>query len=426
MAKHLTKNNRTKLAGLIEAVCINAQVRPKDEVASYHRYGRGFGLDLAGYRALHDATTTLQSVEPWNEAYTAKVLQTRIIDAIFAGAETYDELVAKLSDTLNADCKHLRAYVAFSGFHLEPDVEIVIGKYVLRVLGESGVEQEIIGRLNQHMTGEDWTEDECESERKRMRGYLKKHANLPILVVEFHGGIEAAQKHVDPIAEGVGLFIQFCIGALTDRYFDNPIIVDHRGRFTGEFAAYMPVMTVDFDQLSFPNLRGFPYDCVISKKDLESLEARGFLDLAEDFIGPASPTPNATRRLLHRAMCAFADAERATSPLTRIASYVTACEVFFSQRLRTEAWVTTGMALSNIGNDGRDFSQQLALAQSIYEDRSRAVHDGFEPEHVYLARKLALGSIEAMARMRHELPTRKKIKDWVMPHVSPEPKPRSH
>jgi len=421
MEKHLTRNNRSKLARLIEAIHANAQVRPKDDVATFSRYGRGFSLDVTGYRTLQEATATLQTVPPWNEAYTADVLQTRIIDAIFAGGETVDDLVTFINDALNADCKHLRAYVAFSGFHLEPDVEINIGKYTLRVLGESGFEEEIIGRLNLHMAGPNWTEEERENERQRMRGYLKKHPNLPILVVEFHGSIEAAQKQVDPIAEGVGLFMQFCIGALTDRYYDNPIIVDHRGRFTGDFAAYMPVMTLEFDQLSFPNLRGFPYDCVISKSDVERLESTGIVALAEQFISPPSTTPNAVQKLLHRAMCAFADAERAVSPLSRIAAYVTACEVFFSQKIRTEAWVTTGMALSNAGNDGRDFEQQLALAQAIYEDRSKAVHAGFEPEHVYLARKMALGSIEAMIRKQHELPTRRKIKEWLEPYVPPEP-----
>lgn len=77
--------------------------------------------------------------------------------------------------------------------------------------------------------------------------------------------------------------------------------------------------------------------------------------------------------------------------------------------------------MSNAGNDGRDFEQQLALAQAIYEDRSKAVHAGFEPEHVYLARKMALGPIEAMIRKQHELPTRRKIKERLEPYVPPEP-----
>lgn len=421
-SKRLSKNNRRKLAQLIEAVRTNAQTNPKDKVVRYLRNGTGFGLDTTGYSALRKATATLQTVASWNEAYTADILQNRLIDAIFDHARTVDDILNFVHDTLNADCKPLRAYVHFSGFHLDPDVEIKIGKHILRVLGEPDIEQEIIGRLNQHMDGPGWTDAQRQHERNRIREYVKKHINAPILIVKLHGNIEAVQKQVDPIANGIGLFMQFCVGALTDRYFDNPIIIDHKGRFTGDFESYMPVMTLEFDQLSFPNLRGFPYGCVFTKKDVERLEALGIVALANEFVESYTPTPNAIQKLLHRAMCAFADAERAISPLSRIVAYVTACEVFFSQKPRTEAWVTAGMALSNVGNDGRDFKQQLALAQAVYDDRSKAVHVGLEPKHVYIARKLALGSIHAMIQKQHELTTRNKIKKWLEPHVPPEPK----
>ncbi len=372
-------------------------------------------LDAEGGGILNDAISVIQTVPQWNEAYPRDAIQKRIIDSMFDGGEA-DAAVQRLVDGLVVDCKAIRAYVAFSGFHLEPDVEIQIGKYSLRVLGTTGVESEIIERLNQHMEAAKYSEELRVTERERYRTYLLKHANLPVLVVEYHGSIDGAAKLVEPIAEHVALFMQFCIGALTERYYDNPIIVDYRGRFTGEFSAFMPVMTIEFDQLSLPNLRGFPYDCVIAKDDVTKLQNLGVLALANQFLELPSDTPNAIKNLLMRAMASFADGERAVSNLSRMTAYVTSAEVFFSQKDRVVASVTRGLAAANSTNES-EYEQNLGLAENVYKQRSEAVHQGFEPTWGYIARKLALGAIFRMISMQGELTTRKKVRDWLEPRM---------
>lgn len=416
MELRLSSKNQAKLERLITQIGENAH-NHTGRIAYYAtRPYNNILLDDRGYRFLVNAIKTLQTVSQWDEAYAPKQLTDYLIDAYFESQDA-PEVVMRLTRELNANCKHIRAYVALSGFEIDPGVELRIGKYVVRVLGSDGLENEIIARFDEHMAAINADERYRENSRALYRGALQRHANLPVLVVDYNGRIEDASDVVQPIAEQVALFMQFCIGMLTDAYFHHTLVVDYRGRFFAHDNAVMPVMTVEFGRMSFVNLHGIPWDCKITKDNFDTLESLGVLALARDFVGGPKP-PNSTDALLVRAIRAFADGERSISPLARISSYVTAAEVFFSRNGLATATVTAGFAACNSeeGDDG-GFAEQYDLAGYVYKQRSNAVHRGLEPTAAYLARTLSQGVIVRMIGKRFELRNRKEIDKWLDRHL---------
>jgi len=149
--------------------------------------------------------------------------------------------------------------------------------------------------------------------RERYRQHLLKFPNVPILLVEFYGSVDGAREFVRPVADYVGLFIQFCIGALTDRFFDNPVIVDYTGRFTGDWATFMPVMTAEYDRLGFPNLLGFHPDFSFSREDVERLRLLGVLEMGDEFLKEAGMNEREARIEI---ACRLFDAGKLTLPLS--------------------------------------------------------------------------------------------------------------
>ena len=401
---------------MLVSICDLAQdASVEDYVLMHSRGKKSLVLGPAAGQVLDEAIKVLQTVPRWKEAFPTEVIQKRIIDSIF-DSETDDEAVDRLTKGLEGDCAEIKAYVAFSGFHIPPEAKIRFGEHSLSVLGEARFEEEVIGRLDQHLAASPQAEEESAKERARHRETLKKYPNVPILVVQYYGSIDGARDHIEPIANRVALFMQFCIGALTDRHFDNPPIVDYRGRFSGDFMALMPVMTVEFGSLTFPNLRGNPWGCTITADNLKVLVDMGILGLADDFLAPHG-ADDAIDSLLVRAMCAFAEGERAIGLLTRISAYVTSAEILFSRQGLVTKTVTTGLAAATARNKD-EFEKTLDLARFIYRQRSDAVHRGIEPTATFVARKLALEAILGMIKLRESLTNREHIQKWLDKHMT--------
>ena len=407
----LSAQDRAGLAGLMVRICdLSRDAKPGDCLPMYARGSRSISLTEAAGHALREATELLQTVDRWNQAYPTDVIHQRIMRSIL-DSHTDDEAVDRLMAGLDADCADLRAYVAFSGFHIPPESKIRFGKHILSVIGPARFEEEVIARLDGHLASSLEDEEDWAKERDRYRELLKKYPNVPILVVEYFGSVDGARERVEPIADRVALFMQVCIGALTDRRFDNPLIVDYRGRFTGDYMALMPVMTKEFGSLSFPNLRGNPWGCSLTLENLKTLEELGVLSMADRFVD-ADVADDAIDSLLVRAMCAFADGERAIGSLSRITAYVTAAEIFFSRKGMVTKTATTGVAAAVARND-KEFEETVDLARFVYRQRSEAVHEGLEPTATFIARKLALGAILGMITRRDMLTNRKQIQSWL-------------
>jgi hypothetical protein len=406
MAGGLSQAERSLLAATLKEMC--ERPRPEFQHVVYTWFGNGKSLDLdaEGYQKLRDAATILQSVQAWKEAYPFDTLAKRIIESL-ATTETYEETVAELTAKLDADCKELVAYAPIFGFNLVDGASIAFGPHILEALGDERVESEIIGRLKEHTANLD--EPLRSQQVEQFRGYLAKHCNVPILRVRFHGSTDGAVEYVHPTAEAVAAFIQAAIGMLTDQ---NDHIIDHRGRFTGEFRAMMPVMTPTFDQISFPDVRGFPYRVSLRPEDVERLQSIGMLDLAETYVSPQWASDEAMDALLCRALGCFADGERGVTDNARIGAYVSALDVFFSERGRAKEAYAVAVATLTHG-ERESFEAVYDLAKVIYEQRSEATHDGYAPSLAYPARMRAKRVILQMLDMRGKLATKDDVKAWI-------------
>lgn len=412
MAGRLSQNDGARLAATLNEMC--ERPRPEFQHVVYTWLGNSKSLDLdaEGYQKLRDAATILQSVQAWKEAYPFDTLAKRIIESL-ATTETYEETVADLTAKLDADCKELVAYAPIFGFNLVNGASIAFGPHLLEALGEEKVESEIIGRLKEHTAK---LKEPLRSQQvEQFRSYLTKHCNVPILRVQFHGSTDGAVEFVHPTAEAVAAFIQAAIGMLTDQ---NDHIIDHRGRFTGEFRAMMPVMTPTFDQLSFPDVRGFPYRVSVGPNEVERLRSIGMLDLAEAYVWPQWQSDVAMDALLCRALSCFSDGERGVTDNARIVAYVSALDVFFSERGRAKEAYAVGVATLTHG-EREPFEAVYDLAKAIYAQRSEATHSGYAPSLAYPARMRAKSVILQMLEMRGKLATKDDTKAWIEKKAGP-------
>jgi hypothetical protein len=356
---------------------------------------------------MRDAVMMIQSVEAWEATYPFNTVADRIVEALFE-SESVEDAISGLLNGLSADCKELLAYAPIFGFNLVDDATISFGKCVLQALGEERVESEIIGRLKQHVSN---LEEPLRSkEIERFRKYLVKHQHVPILRVPYFGSTDGAEGSVCPIAERVATFMQFSIGMLTDQ---NTHIIDHRGRYTGEFSVLMPVMTPEYDQISFPNIRGFPNRVQIRPEDVARLEALGVLSLTSAYVEPIWAPRKSTNALLCRAISCFADGERGVTDSAKIVSYVSAMEVFFNRREAAEEAFCIGVAAAT-HNEHESLEEVYQLARVIYDQRSRAAHEGHTPTFAFIARRKAKESVLRIIQMRSELATKKDINEWVL------------
>ncbi|MGZ3548507.1 MAG: hypothetical protein ACXWNZ_09345, partial [Vulcanimicrobiaceae bacterium] len=303
MAGNLTRKKRAELLRDLQGLREH-RYTPGDDVASWYSRGKSLRLDINGYRRLQHAAELLQSVPEWNAAYPFETLTTRIVQSLF-DADTIEDSAASLLRKLTENCKSFVAYAPMFGFNLTNGATLAFGDYKLQALGEQRVESEIIGRLRQHTAG--LSEPLLSQEIARFRKATSTLHNVPALTVPFYGSSDGAVKVVSPIAERVAAFVQFAIGMLTDQ---NTHIIDHRGRFTGEFSATMPVMTIDFDELDFPDVRGFPYRSAISPDDIEKLDGLGILSLGEAYVKGPWGSRNSISSLINRAISCFSDGER--------------------------------------------------------------------------------------------------------------------
>lgn len=406
MAGRLTEPESARLAETLRQMCEIPRPEFQDVVYTWFGNCKRLELNVEGYRKLRKATNILQSVQAWREAYPFDVLARRTVQSL-AATETYEEAVTDLTKGLDADCKELIAYAPIFGFNLVDGASIEFGPHLLETLGDEKVDSEIIGRLKEHAAHLD---EPLRSEQvAHFSKYLVKHRKVPILRLHFYGSTDGAVEYVRPTVEKVAAFIQASIGLLTDQ---NDHIIDHRGRFTGEFHVVMPVMTPTFDQISFPDVRGFPYRTSMRPEDVERLRSNGVLTLAKRFLLPHWEPEEAMESLLCRALSCFADGERGVTENARIASYVSALDVFFSERRRAKEAYAVGVATLTC-SEREPFGAVYDLAREIYDQRSEASHDGYVPSLAYPARMRAKRVILQMLQMRDKLATKDDIKAWI-------------
>lgn len=405
MAGSLGKKKRARLAKLIRQICESPCDRGEAPVMLWIASGKSLDLNIEGYYLMRDAVAVLHSVPAWKGAYPFDTLANRIAHCILEAASV-DEAIAALLGALDADCKDLVAYAPIFGFNLVDGAVLKLGPYTLEVLGKDRIEAEIIDRLRQHTTQVDETVRSAYIERTRRS--LVKHENVPMLRMQYFGSKDGAVDSVSPIADRIATFMQFAIGVISDR---NTHIIDHRGRYTGEFTVTMPVMTVAYGELSFPNVRGMPHRINVSDKDVKRLEDYGVLWIAEYFLAPPWQPAKGIRALICRAIGCFADGERAVTDIAKIVSYVSAMDVFFGHRDRALESFCEGLA-ATLQGPNTPYRNLCDLAEAVYDERSRAAHDGVSPRLAFVARNMARDVILKMLEMRETLTTKKRIGAW--------------
>lgn len=403
MAGVLSNKKRSRLLSLFREMFARSLDHGDEAVFRASLNGKLIELDIEGYRLLEKVVQLLHDVQEWKEAYPEDALINRVIRSL-SNHRTFEEAADELITALSADCKEFVAYPAIFGFNLTDGVSISFGPYHLASLGEDGLEVKVIGRVKQH--ADHLGEPLRTSEPERFRKLLEKHKNVPVLEVRYHGSKDMAESFVGPIAERVAEFMQAAIGILTDQ---NDHIIDYQGRFTGEFQVTMPVLTVNYDEMSFPNVRGFPYRPALTADNLERLDRLGVLALAERFVAATWTPNNATDTLLCRALSCFSDGERGVTDGAKIVSFVSAIEALVSRRDNAAELYAIGAAVLCESEHETDESI-YEFAKVIYDKRSRAVHDGIRPNLAYSARTLAKRAILRVLQLREEYPTRKAIR----------------
>jgi len=406
MAGKLSKNKTAQLRRSLERLYHGRFDEHAEIVSTYSGYGKSLSLDLGAYRFMREAIEILQSVDAWKAAYPPKALGDRIAWSMMQ-TNTLDDAVVRLLAELASDTKEFIAYAPIFGFNLVDGARMTFGKCILEAIGEQRVESEIIDRLRQHAANLD--EKSRSGEIERIRKLLETHKNVPILLVPFYGSMVGAFHTVEPVAERVAAFVQFAIGMLTD---ENTHIIDHTGRFTGEFSTYMPVLTPEFDELGFPNVRGIPYRQQLNRDRIARLEEIGVLNLAETFIQPQWTPEKSIDAMLCRAASCFADGERAVTDLAKIVSYVSAVEVLFGKKDEAEESFCLGLAVAS-QSEREPFPLVYNVAKDIYEERSLATHKGLSPTLQHLARRKAVEAILKVLSLRETVRHRNDLREWV-------------
>jgi hypothetical protein len=397
--------NKADLKALLDQV-VSDLVPPSEAVSLWSRKDGSISVGTAGYRAITSAAEMLKSDSAWStypHGYLMRVATDALIDSRGDTAVALDAIEAKLNSSLG----HQRAYVPFWGFHLCDGLELDFGPYKLAQIGEGRYDSEILGHVRLIYNGQG------EEKIREVVGYAKQDtshiANVPVLIFEYDGGGEGARDIVDPIAEHVGEFMQFAIGAFTKR--EEVKIVDHRGDYFGRFTNIMPVVS-DEPVLYTPNLRRSPYGGLLGTEHADFLKNLGILDLLPKV--PAGPSEgNDVDDMLLRAIQMIADGERATSQRLAMVGYVGACDTLFGKRDDAQRYTCTGMAVAM----GGDFAANYDLALQQYDRRSRSAHQGFSPEELLPARRFAYASVVYVSERKATLTNKKAIRAHVEPHV---------
>jgi hypothetical protein len=396
------------LRDLLDAV-LSEVVSSKDVTGLWSNERGSLSVGAAGYKSISDAADVLNSESVWStypRGFLMRVVAHALIDEHDDTAKAIDNIEARLNSGLG----HQRALVPFWGFHLIGGLEMRFGPYLLTQLGERGYEKEVLDHVR--LIRSEMRSEEVDEEVAYARKHTAHIANVPVLIVKYHGGGEGAADLVDPIAEHVGEFMQFATGGSTNR--NDVKIIDHRGDHFGRFTSIMPVVS-DEPALQTLNLRGNPYGAKFGPKEEQVLRQLGVLDLLSKV--PAGPSEGKdVDDMLLRAIQLLADAERATSQRLAMVGYIGACDVLFGKRDDAQRYTCTGMALAV----GGDFARNYALASEQYEKRSRSVHQGFSPEELIPARRFAYSSILYVSERRSSLTGKKAIRNHIDPHVPPK------
>lgn len=405
----ISKNVSERLTASMKFVLYH-ETKNNEVVALWSDLGKTLTLGPAGYKALSEAADDLRKNGTNLRTYPKKYLVDLLARTIIATGD-HTAVIPKVIATLNEQFHKQIALVPFWGVGIEDRIVLQFGPYRLKKLGAAGFHKEVVMPLRSMGRAFGHTKKRISDDVKDLIESVKHVPNVPILTVTYDGSREGAGDFVAVIAENVANFLQFIAAPLVGRNGVRPI--DHRGAYFGRFSTFMPVLSYDartskLVSLSRPNLRDNPHGPTITKqllRDFKKLGGYALLPFVAD--GPSkSDTP---MNMLLRAIQLFADGERAMSERQAIVSYVAACEALFNHREKPEKYACTGIALAF----GGDFLETLELAESVYDERSRAAHLGLNPTLTMPARRFAYRSITYIITNFDRFKSKRAIRAWI-------------
>lgn len=353
-----------------------------------------------------DLLKKMHSEGDWNRRFSERTVRNEVFGAILAVLDGADSKAYVLAMASRIDGWHPRhrVLVPLSGVMLGAEVNIEFGRVALLQMNEELFATEISGRLPPEVAiysgdglfvfGVDVQED------------LDKTALYAEYTVETDArkAAELADEYVAPVAD----YLQFCVAIINGAR--HTCLVDYKGRYLRKNVSPVVISNEDAGTASLDSIDDERYVRMgITHASFALLQRCGIVEIARLFGLPDIAAEDEYTQLIYRAIRVFAEGERSTSPRQKILSYVTACELFFSQKYETTRAVTEGVAFAL----GADYDARKVVREALikmYEARSSATHEGFEPDNVALYRRQVLKVLLQMIRMKRLEPEKFRAK----------------
>lgn len=348
----------------------------------------------------------------WAAKFSVKRLREEVLSAIVAvkAGRSAEEYVLEMSARLDADRPRHRVLVPLSGVLLASGVNLNFGRVVLLQMTETFFQAEVAGKLDPVVTVVG--ADDLFLYTVNVSNDLDQQAVYATYVVDTDAikAAELVDDYVGPVAD----FLQFCLAETSERY---SCLVDYKGRYHRKNVNTAVVVDEESGRAQLLSLdERTAIRMTINDTLLATWTELGLVNLAPVFGNGEVDQQNEYTQLLYRAIRVFAEGERSTSPRQRVLSYVTACELFFTEKSDTYRAVTEGVAFL-LGTNYEERQSVLSAMRKMYDARSSATHSGLEPSSVALYRAQVLHVVRHLIRLSKSEPERfkekKDIAAWI-------------
>lgn len=370
---------------------------------------------LAAWTDVQDVLNKLRTEPGSAERFGERTLREGVylaIAAIMHGAQP-EERSKKLVNDLDSLRPATRVYVPISGTNIGPSVDFEIPGISLvqmddeqfrSVIAEHVPEKATIPRDIRDPGGVIVYEVGPSDLGRGLYATFSVDADV-------YRAAELVDEYIGPVSD----FLQFALSFFTDDRLMS--YVDYKSREPSKAIAPIALLDEATGQGRIESIVGAMRGGMgIAQHNVQFLTDRGIFFVAPLFGIGGLDVADEFGQMIHRAIRIFAEGERSHSPRQKILSYVTACELFFSQRIDTTKAVAEGVALV-AGMNYEDRTAIRGAIERMYDARSSASHDGLEPNDLMLyrvqTREVLVRLIKLKHSMRETFRSKKDLTEWL-------------
>lgn len=381
--------------------------------AQHSREGRTLFLAPEVKRHFDHLLSVMLKQKDWSEKYAEKSLESRLVD-LFLSLESDSDIetaIAKMTEEMDQAQPRYRAIVPISGIVLATGrSELDFGGSVSLIqFSPQLFEKVFVEPLRRVVaTVTNVAPDERENVVQRQVKRLEQMQTALCVSFESATDKEKTEELIEASALPVVDFLQFCVSIFSNETWRY--IIDYRGHYAQRSMRPSIVMAVDGSHISTPITATGPMGIFrLDQEKVAELRRLQVLDVARLF-GPDKR--NEYEDMLHLAITNFAEGERALSPRQKILSFVSSCELFFTQKSETTRAVKEGVAYV-MGHNSAQRLHLIKYIEEMYDVRSSTSHAGQSPGEIAQYRLAVLNVILAMVARRHQFNSRADLDRWL-------------